>query len=94
MTAVLLNIALCSRFSRYLKSDFYVKGKIKNDPLTSSPFDEDGVRVVYDSSPTGKTKERRQDWKRATLNEKVSWTQTSTDITVYIKLPKGKNRKN
>lgn len=52
-------------------------------------YDEDGVRVVYDNGPSESVKANRSGWKALPLNEKVRWTQTSTEILTWIKVPKG-----
>ena len=52
-------------------------------------YDEDGIRVVFDSGPSETTKAHRAAWKAQSLNDKIRWTQTTEDVLVWITLPKG-----
>ncbi|GMH32670.1 hypothetical protein BSKO_00504 [Bryopsis sp. KO-2023] len=60
-----------------------------NEENLVEEYDEDGLRLVFDSAPRGQVKTWRQEWKSMALRDKVTWTQTSTDIMIWIKVPKG-----
>ena len=52
-------------------------------------YDEDGLCVVWDSAPRPEVRAARSAWRAVPLGERISWTQTSDEVNVYIKLPKG-----
>lgn len=53
-------------------------------------YDEDGLRTVWDSGPARHVAAARAAWRDVPLRERVSWTQTSTDVTVTLTLPPGR----
>jgi len=55
-------------------------------------YDEDGVRLVWDNAPSPLERQAREAWKSVALRHKVSWGQTSSEINVWIKVPKGTKR--
>ena len=52
-------------------------------------YDEDGLRVVFDSCPKGPVREWRRQWREKSLRDIVRWNQTSTDVHIWIEVPKG-----
>ena len=46
-------------------------------------------RVVWDNAPDARTQAARRAWQAVPLAQKVSWTQTSTDVDVTLVLPAG-----
>lgn len=52
-------------------------------------YDEDGLRTVYSSGPTAAVAAARASWTAVPLRQRVTWSQTSTDVTITIKLPPG-----
>ena len=51
--------------------------------------EEDGVRVVWDSAPPPSVRKQRSAWANADLREKLTWTQTSSEVIASISLPPG-----
>lgn len=66
---------------------------ITNDAAIQPPqipeYDEDGLRVVFDSGPKPQVQKVRDEWKAVPLREKIEWHQTATEVHVTIKAPKG-----
>ncbi|GAX80713.1 hypothetical protein CEUSTIGMA_g8148.t1 [Chlamydomonas eustigma] len=56
-------------------------------------YDEDGLREVWDSTPPRAVRDARAAWRGVRLNDKISWSQTSDEVNVWIKLPLGTTRK-
>eukprot|EP00963_Diacronema_lutheri_P012210 scaffold1671_cov344-Pavlova_lutheri.AAC.39 len=52
-------------------------------------YDEDGLKVVYDSAPSLPEREKRKKWTDIPLKDKFRWTQTSVELVVYVKMPEG-----
>lgn len=52
-------------------------------------YDEDGLRLVYDSAPKPEVAAARAAWKALPLGERVSWHQTLYEVHVEISVPKG-----
>ena len=59
--------------------------------LPGSEFDEDGLRTVehFDSKVPDHLRQPRVQWLNTPLNDKLHWTQTSTDIHAFVKVPEG-----
>ncbi|QDZ19821.1 hypothetical protein HOP50_03g23370 [Chloropicon primus] len=80
--------------------------EIANNPLLSDekqqweednrgPEKEDGteLKVVWDSTPSDEIKKHRTDWANMDHSQKLSWTQSSTEVTATVKVPKGTKAK-
>ena len=52
-------------------------------------FDEDGLRTVWDSAPEAGRRKARAAWANLDHRAKLRWTQTSTDVHAFIKVPAG-----
>ena len=63
--------------------------KPKADQKEREDYDEDGLKVVYDSAPSLPEREKRQKWVSIPLKNKFRWTQTSAELVVYVKMPEG-----
>eukprot|EP00198_Chlamydomonas_reinhardtii_P001113 XP_001690448.1 predicted protein [Chlamydomonas reinhardtii] len=55
-------------------------------------YDEDGLRVVWDSGPAPGLAAARSAWAARPLRERLTWSQTSTELFVNIVLPQGTRR--
>ncbi len=64
----------------------------QHEPQDAQQYDEDGLRVVWDSGPPPALAAARSAWAARPLRERVSWSQTSTELFVNVELPKGAHR--
>ena len=55
-------------------------------------YDEDGLRVKWDSAPSALVRDLRADWLNMDLKEKISWTQGGEEVHVLVKVPPGTRR--
>mmetsp|Transcript_2017 Transcript_2017/g.5601 ORF Transcript_2017/g.5601 Transcript_2017/m.5601 type:complete len:689 (+) Transcript_2017:597-2663(+) len=55
--------------------------------------DEDGLRVVWDSAPSSKVREARVAWANMDHGQKLRWSQTSSDVHAFVKVPEGTRAK-
>ena len=65
------------------------KGEGKGEGEEEGEGEEDGVRVVWDSAPPPSVRKQRSAWANADLREKLTWTQTSSEVIASISLPPG-----
>lgn len=56
-------------------------------------IEEDDLRVVWDSTPSGDIKRHRTVWANLDPREKLSWTQTTTEVTAIVRVPQGTQAK-
>ena len=58
---------------------------------TGTLKEEDGVelKVVWDSTPSGDIKKHRTTWANMDQRDKLSWSQSSTEVNAIVKVPKG-----
>eukprot|EP00854_Cymbomonas_tetramitiformis_P013023 gene13023-15385_t len=50
-------------------------------------YDEDGLRTKWDSAPSRNVRDLRRVWLNTDLKDKIRWTQSSSEVTVCVKVP-------
>ena len=61
--------------------------------VREQPGESDELRVVWDNAPREEIKKDRNEWLNTDHRNKLSWTQSNTEVTVTIKVPKGTKAK-
>ncbi|GBF95290.1 hypothetical protein Rsub_08321 [Raphidocelis subcapitata] len=56
-------------------------------------YDEDGLRVAWDSGPGPEARAARAAWRAVPLARLVAWQQSSRDVEVHFTLPPGTSKK-
>jgi tetratricopeptide (TPR) repeat protein len=59
----------------------------------SNDEDPDELKVVWDNTPSEEIKKERNKWANMGHRDKLSWTQSNTEVTVTIKVPRGTRAK-
>ncbi|KAG1659791.1 hypothetical protein FOA52_015892 [Chlamydomonas sp. UWO 241] len=65
------------------------KAEAEEPAQSSGSFDEDGLCTVWDSAPDSGVRAARTAWRAVPLRELFSWSQTSTELHAWLRLPRG-----